>query len=280
MSSRTIDLALDIDAPPTVVWEALTENDQLKRWLVAAEVRAEKGTGGKRWISWGPGCEAVETIEAWSPPRRMVLVTPVQDATRARLRAEGLPDTTDLRVEWTLEDRGQRTRVRVVQEGFGVSPVWDQDFEGTRTGWHVTLRNLRHVTTWYRNRPVRGLLHFLLSPLPVTDTWQRILGPRGVAAKGSLYGLREGDPFEVETSSGESLRGLVEDMVADRVFIARLQSHDNALWGFTLMPLKENTMLGWGMLTADASEEAGQETQRHWSLFLDRLFTLTASASV
>lgn len=280
MSSRTIDLALDIDAPPAVVWEALTETEQLKRWLVATEVRAEKGAGGKRWISWGSNCEAVETIDVWSPPRHLRLLAPVQDAMRARLRAEGLPDAAALRVDWTLEDRGQRTRLRLVQDGFGVSPVWDQDFEGTRTGWHVMMRNLRHITTWYRQRPVRGLMHFVLSPLPVTDTWQRVLGPRGVAAKGSLYGLREGDPFEVETSSGETLRGVVEDIVADRVFIARLQSHDNALWGFTLMPLKENAMLGWGMLTADTGEEAGRVMHEHWSFFLDRVFAEAATAAV
>jgi uncharacterized protein YndB with AHSA1/START domain len=280
MLSRMIDLALDIDAPPAVVWEALTETEQLQRWLVAAEVRAEKGAGGKRWISWGPQCESVETIETWTPPRRLRLLCPVQDATRARLRSEGLPDAETLQVEWTLEDRGQRTRLRLVNDGFGVSPVWDQDFEGARTGWHVMLRNLRHVTTWYRQRPVRGLMHLVLSPLPVTDTWQRMLGPLGVAAKGTLYGLREGDPFEVESSAGETLRGVVEDIVADRVFIARLQSHDNALWGFTLMPLKENTMLGWGMLTADAGEDAERDTRQHWTGFLDRLFTQTATAVV
>lgn len=280
MLSRMIDLALDIDAPPNVVWEALTETEQLKRWLVATDVRAEKGMGGKRWISWGPQCESLETIETWAPPRRLAVVVPVQDATRARLRAEGLPDAKEHRIDWTLEDRGPRTRLHLMQQGFGVSPVWDQDFEGARTGWHVMLRNLRHVITWYRQRSVRGLTHFLLSPVPVTDTWQRILGPRGLAARGSLYGLREGDGFEVGTATGESLRGVVEDIVADRVFIARLQSHDNALWGFTLMPLKENTMVGWGMLTADEGEQAQRASHQHWTLFLERLFTNTATAAV
>jgi len=281
MLSRMIDLALDIDAPPAVVWEALTETEQLKRWLVATEVRAEKGVGGKRWISWGPNCDSVETIEAWAPPRRLRVLTTIQDATRARLRAEGLPDATALKIDWTLEERGNhRTRLRLQHEGFGVSPVWDQDYEGARTGWHVMLRNLRHVTTWYRQRPVCGLVHFVLSPLPVTDTWQRILGPRGVAAKGSLYGLREGDRFEVESSAGESLRGVVEDIVADRVFIARLQSHDNALWGFTLMPLKENTMLAWAMLTADNGAEAERNTLQHWMSFLDRLFARAEAVAI
>jgi len=139
---------------------------------------------------------------------------------------------------------------------------------------------LRHITTWYRLRPVLGLMHFVVSPLPVTDTWQRFLGPRGVASRGRLYGLREGDPFEVETSQGESMRGVVEDIVADRVFIARLQSHDNALWGFTLRPRRENTMIGWGMLTADTGDEAGRHVHEHWTAFLDRLFVQAATAVV
>ena len=79
MLSRTIDLALDIDAPPVVVWEALTETEQLKRWLVASDVRAEKGAGGKRWISWGPNADAEETIDLWSPPRHLRILAPVHE---------------------------------------------------------------------------------------------------------------------------------------------------------------------------------------------------------
>jgi uncharacterized protein YndB with AHSA1/START domain len=280
MLQRSIDLSLDIDAPPVVVWEALTETDQLKRWLMASDVRAEKGAGGKRWINWGPSSDSVESIDLWAPPKHLRILTPVQESMRARLRAEGLPDLDSLRVDWQLEDRGPCTRLRLLEEGFGVSPVWDQDFEGMRTGWHVMLRNLRHVTTWYRQRPVRGLMHFVVSPLPVTDTWQRLLGPRGVGARGSLCGLREGDSFEVETADAELLRGVVDDTVQDRVFIARLQSHDNALWGFTLMPLKDNTIVGWGMLTAEAGEEEARRVEQHWSGFLDRVFAEAATAVV
>ena len=68
----TILKEIDIAAPPSVVWKALTEADQLVNWLpLGAQVKP--GKGGSMKLTWGDPVVEESTIEIWEPDQHLRL---------------------------------------------------------------------------------------------------------------------------------------------------------------------------------------------------------------
>jgi uncharacterized protein YndB with AHSA1/START domain len=120
---RTVELAV----PPERVWRSLVEPERLAGWLGATvELDARPGgrvvvTDGDDW-RWG-------TVEHVEPGRRLVL----------RLwRRPGLAggDLDGTRIDFSLEDRGESTRLTVVeaQIGSGAGPAEEPVASGLAHG--------------------------------------------------------------------------------------------------------------------------------------------------
>ncbi len=67
--SRSIAKEVFVNAPPDVVWNALTEAEELTRWF-PVRAKVEGGVGGSISLSWGEGAEGRAPITAWEPGRR------------------------------------------------------------------------------------------------------------------------------------------------------------------------------------------------------------------
>jgi uncharacterized protein YndB with AHSA1/START domain len=198
--TRSHETLIDIDAPPQDVWRALTEGEELARWFaVAAEIEA--GEGGRLKVSWDESPpQEIGVIAKWEPLShlRLIHTQPVSEGEKVTL-------ANDFEIE-ALE--GGRTRLRLVASGFLTDAEWDGEFEGTKNGWAVFLRNLRHYLEHHRGQPCKtaGI------PCPTTvkreQAFPRVFGPQGVlACEGELV---EGRTIAVRTCWGETLQATID----------------------------------------------------------------------
>jgi uncharacterized protein YndB with AHSA1/START domain len=135
-----IDIQIDVEAPPSRVFQALAESKELEQWFAE---KAFVSPGEKRYDFWGrftpeaPGPEAGRhRLLAFEPPARLGF--------NWRVRGE------ETAVEIRLEKNSRGTALRLTQEvpGRPKTQLSLGDF------WALSLENLRH---WIKNGtpPVR-----------------------------------------------------------------------------------------------------------------------------
>ncbi|MBK9121260.1 MAG: SRPBCC domain-containing protein [Phycisphaerales bacterium] len=150
------------------------------------------GLGGRIFLSWGAFCEGEAEITAWEPPRRFGWtenVRPNGDATSPSAR---------ITAEFTLEPRGSRTAIRVVQAGFTADADWSGYIDSISRGWRFELRGLRHYLERHRSTPRRVVWARHATELSPTEVAGRVLGPAGRVLRGALDGLVEGSTYSWE----------------------------------------------------------------------------------
>jgi uncharacterized protein YndB with AHSA1/START domain len=192
--SRSVTKEVLVDAPPDVVWRALTDAEQLTRWF-PVDARVEPGLGGSIWLSWGGGVEGQAPITAWEPNRHIQWTE-----TRGPVK---------LAIDFHIEARGGKTLVRIVQSGFGAGPDWDDEFHMVEGGWSYFISHLR----WYLERHP-GIRRDLISfrervPLSRLDAFERLVGPRGLFVQGSLRAANADEAFGDRTAAGHPITGTV-----------------------------------------------------------------------
>jgi uncharacterized protein YndB with AHSA1/START domain len=102
------EIVLPVDAEEA--WNAITDPDELVRWF-ADEVELDLRPGGDATFRWDDGCERGALVEEVDEPRRFAFRwTPAEDGWE-----QGGAET---RVEFTLADDPNGTRVIVVESGF------------------------------------------------------------------------------------------------------------------------------------------------------------------
>jgi uncharacterized protein YndB with AHSA1/START domain len=133
-TERGVDLAIDVDATPADVWQALTTGEGIARWF-APYAAVTPGEGGSVSIGWDPKELWATPITVWEPHRRMQTASemPSNDGRMVRLT-----------VDYHLDAHDGRVRVRLVHAGFDDSS-WDAYIEGLRAGWSFFLFNLKHA---------------------------------------------------------------------------------------------------------------------------------------
>lgn len=211
---RKIEKQVEIAATPEDVWKALTTGEGLTRWF-PLEANVEPGAGGKITLSWGPEWQATSEITAWEPNRRLAWGT-------------GKP----VRMEVTIEARGGKTIVRLVQSSFSTGADWENEFyDSTDYGWVFMLVNLRH----YLERHA-GTARAVAWPRQKTDMarsaiYERLAGYGGIFADGATKNLREGARYSLRTSTGEAWSGEVKFVRAPRGFCVSVdQMKDALMW--------------------------------------------------
>jgi uncharacterized protein YndB with AHSA1/START domain len=199
--SRSHENEIEIDAPPADVWRALTEGEELARWFaVAAEV--VPGEGGCWKVSWdeSPLVE-LGRISVWQPGRHLRMV---HEHTRGDENIVRLED-----FELVAVEGGARTLLRLVSSGFGSDASWDDEFEGTKNGWAVFLRNLRHYLERHRGQRCRTLgLPFAGLVVSKVEAFERLFGVGGVLPIGEPF--EEGRRVEITTSFGAPLHATID----------------------------------------------------------------------
>jgi uncharacterized protein YndB with AHSA1/START domain len=139
-----------IEAPPEVVWRAVTEPDQIAMWF-SEEAELELRPGGVGTITWKPGGRATgELKEALSVPVKIEEVDPPHYFSYRWTHpadAEATP-ANSLLVEFKLSPEGDFTRLSVVESGFReIERDTTEEIEGHSEGWKVHLESLREHAT-------------------------------------------------------------------------------------------------------------------------------------
>ena len=190
--SRSIVQEVVIDAPADVVWRALTDAEELKRWF-PIDARVEPRLGGSVWLSWGDGVEGTAPITSWEPERHF-----------------GWTETRGphkLAVDFHVEARGGSTVVRLVHSGFGDGSDWDDEFHMTQGGWSYFIEHLRWYVERHHGTP-RAVISFR-DPvaMPRVDALARLTAALGLGDQAWIRSARSGESFATETVNGDRISG-------------------------------------------------------------------------
>ncbi len=195
-----------VDAPAEAVWEALTTGEGLANWFPPVASTSGQGVGSSVTFSWGENMTWTSNVSVWEPGKH---VQWMDDA------AHMGPGAT-LVADWTIESEGGKTRVRLVQSGFGDDIAWDGFFEGTDIGWRYFLLNLRRYVEDHRGRHRMVAWKRISCAIPREAAWKHL----AQALAGSA-GVRAGDTVSL-TVGGAPVPATVEMVVPQRAMAFRI----------------------------------------------------------
>jgi hypothetical protein len=141
-------------------------------------------------LNFGPGMESRSVVTVWDPPRMF--------ATEANGWAPGSPPIAD---EWSVEARGGGISVvRVVHSLFASTDDWDNQLEGTESGWPAYFRILRIYLTHFRGQRSAMMQWTAAAAGTEAEAWETLSAALGL--KGVSAGQRRSAPAGVPTLSG------------------------------------------------------------------------------
>jgi uncharacterized protein YndB with AHSA1/START domain len=139
----SIEREVVIDAPVDRVWKLVTEAEHLGRWFGDAGAEVDLRPGGAMELRWAQHRASRGRVEAVEPPRLFVFRwAPYEDPS-------GVDPTDDnsTRVEFTLTEEGDGTRLRVVESGFESLVTSEEqrqkNLEDNTEGWRLELAELQ-----------------------------------------------------------------------------------------------------------------------------------------
>ena len=251
---RRIEKEIEIAAPAEAVWKALTTGEGLTRWF-PLEASVEPGAGGKITLSWGPEWQATSEITGWEPNRRFAWGT-------------GKP----VRMEVTIEARGGKTIVRLVQSSFSTGADWENEFyDSTDYGWVFMLVNLRHYLERHAG-VARGVAWpRVKAEMARTSIYERLAGRGGILGDGAAKDLREGARYSLRASTGEAWSGEVKFVREPRGFCVTVEQLKDGLAWLTIEGGKppHDVQLWFSTYGLPAAEV--KEVEARWEAELKRI---------
>jgi uncharacterized protein YndB with AHSA1/START domain len=211
---RSVELEIALDVPASVVWRALTDAEELRRWF-PADARVEPGVGGSIWFSWGPGVEGASSIAIWDPEARLRLV---------ERWGEG-----DGAVEFAMDFfitalSGERATLRLVHSGFSNDASWDEQYTAMEAGWTYFFRNLKHYLERHLGMPRVLVWERRVAGTTRDASWRVMLSLVG----GHVPAQDATVTIDVGTGPHQAI---VEVLVASRALALRLPDlHDSMLF--------------------------------------------------
>jgi uncharacterized protein YndB with AHSA1/START domain len=143
----SIEREVVIDAPVDRVWKLVTEAEHLGRWFGDAGAEVDLRPGGAMELRWTEHGASRGRIEAVEPQRLFAFRW-------APFKDPGGLDPTDgnsTRVEFSLSEEGQGTRLRVVESGFAALATSEEqrrrNLDGNTGGWRMELGELQEYAT-------------------------------------------------------------------------------------------------------------------------------------
>ena len=249
--TRSIDLSVEIDAPPEAVWEAISDGDRLASWF-APFASVEPGEGGSVTVAWEEGGEWSSRIAVWQPDRHLRLVDELpEDADGAGV---------EMALDYHLEARDGTMVLHLVNSGLPAGEESDEFVHMMTNGWRFFLWNLKHVV---ERHP--GVSRTMISARPWVrgsreDVWERLFSEEGLgvapngppsasrevaaASHGTNSPRRAQDPFRFVLDGGKVLEGTV--VLCDRpwAFAGRVASLEDGVLHIEMEGSGERWKLG------------------------------------
>ncbi len=185
-----VQVEVEVPGTPEEVWQAIATGPGISSWFVPTEFEMRDGRPVAVKLDFGPGMESSSVVTTWDPPRKFGAEAPGW--------APGSPIIAD---EWTVEARaGGTCIVRVVHSLFASTDDWDNQLEGTESGWPAFFRILKLYLTHFRGQ--RSAMMQWMAPAPGTEAeaWESLTA--ALALKGVSAGQRWTAPAGVPPLSG------------------------------------------------------------------------------
>jgi uncharacterized protein YndB with AHSA1/START domain len=186
---RSVQVEVEVPGTPEEVWQAIATGPGISSWFVPTEFEMRDGKPVAVTLNFGPGMESRSVVTAWDPPRRFAA------------QGEGWGGSPPIADEWTVEARaGGTCIVRVVHSLFASTDDWDNQLEGTESGWPGFFRILRIYLTHFRGQ--RSAMMQWMAPAAGTEAeaWETLTA--SLALKGASAGQRWSAPAGVPALSG------------------------------------------------------------------------------
>ena len=189
---RYVQVEVEVPGTPEEVWRAIATGPGISSWFVPAEFEERDGTPVAVTLNFGPGMESRSVVTAWDPPRRFAA------------QGEGWGGSPPIADEWSVEARGGGVCVvRVVHSLFASTDDWDNQLEGTESGWPGFFRILRIYLTHFRGQ--RSAMMQWIAPAAgsTAEAWDTLTGALG------LKGVSVAQPWTAPAGV-PALSGVVE----------------------------------------------------------------------
>ena len=171
---RSVQVEVEVPGTPEEVWQAIATGPGISSWFVPTEFEERDGKPVAVTMNFGPGMESRAVVTAWDPPRKWAA------------QGEGWGGSPGIADEWSVEARaGGVCVVRIVHSLFASTDDWDNQLEGTESGWPGFFRILRIYLTHFRGQ--RSAMMQWMAPAAGTEAeaWETLtaaLGLKGVSA--------------------------------------------------------------------------------------------------
>jgi uncharacterized protein YndB with AHSA1/START domain len=262
---RSVQVEFEVPGTPEEVWQAIATGPGISSWFVPAEFEERDGKPVAMTLNFGPGMESRSTLTAWDPPRMFAV------------QGEGWGGSPPIATEWSVEARGGGTCiVRIVHSLFASTDDWDNQLEGTKSGWAGFLRTLRIYLTHFRGQ--RSAIMQLMAPAPGTEAeaWEALTAVLGV--KGLSVGQRWTAPAGVPSLGG------VAEYITQSPYDALLRLDQPgpgvaALGAFTF-PGGDQSMVAMNFyLYGDQAAETVARVTPLWQAWIQERFPMPSSPS-
>ena len=201
---RSVQVEVEVPGTPEEVWQAIATGPGISSWFVPTKFEERDGKPIAVTLDFGPGMESRSVVTVWDPPRMFAA------------QGEGWGGSPPMATGWSVEARdGGTCIVRVVHSLFADTDDWDNQLEGTETGWPAFFRILRIYLTHFRGQ--RSAMMQWMAPAAGSEAeaWDTLTDSLG------LKGVSAGQPFR--TPAGvPALSGVVEH-VTQRPYNALLR---------------------------------------------------------
>jgi uncharacterized protein YndB with AHSA1/START domain len=187
---RSIQVEVEVPGTPEEVWQAIATGPSISSWFVPTTFEERDGKPVAVTMNFGPGMESRAVLTAWDPPRMF-----------AAESGGWTPEMPSMATEWSVEARaGGVCLVRVVNSLFASTDDWDNQLEGTESGWPGFFRTLRIYLTHFRGQ--RSAIMQLMAPAAGTEAeaWETLTA--ALRLKGLSVGQRWTAPAGVPALSG------------------------------------------------------------------------------
>jgi len=187
---HSVQVEVEVPGTPEEVWQAIATGPGISSWFVPTEFEERDGKPVAVTLNFGPGMESRSVVTAWDPPRTFAAEAP-----------GWVPGSPTIADQWSVEARGGGICVvRVVHSLFASTDDWDNQLEGTESGWPAFFRILRIYLTHFRGQ--RSAMMQWIAPAPgtVAEAWETLTGALGLNAVS--VGQRWSAPTGVPSLSG------------------------------------------------------------------------------
>ena len=187
---RSVSVEFEVPGTPEEVWQAIATGPGISSWFVPTDIDERDGKPVAVNYHFGPGMDIRSVVTAYDAPRAFAQ------------EGQGMtPGSPPIATEWSIEARrGGICIVRIVHSLFASTDDWDNQLEGTESGWPGFFRTLRIYLTHFRGQ--RSAIMQKIAPAAGTEAeaWETLTAALGL--NGLSVGQRCTAPAGVPTFRG------------------------------------------------------------------------------